>query len=302
MAGQTGVTGTILVATDGSMASKAAAIVAVQLAAQLHLRISGLCVVDEAVVLDTYGNYHKELIRGGEAKSRSQLVQWFEEQGELSLHWLEEACVEADVCCVGKLAFGGLPDLILKEAETADLLALGRHGLGHRGRTNYLGHNFRAIAHHVGRPLIVGGDLGYWPGTVLVALDGQANSARVLQWAALLERAMEPRQTLVLALGGKGSPVSAESDEELPAMLEAAGLNNYQLVNRRGSPAKAISHIAQSGQVDLILMGSSPHRTLLDWFRGEALEAVLRQTSMPLLVTCPTDGCAPRRDWRQAPG
>lgn len=302
MAEQASVTGTILVPTDGSMASKAAAIVAVQLAAQLDLQVSGLCVVDEAIVLDTYGNYHKELIRGGEAKSRSQLVQWFEEQGELALHWLEQACVEADVCCVGRLAFGGLPDLILKEAETADLLALGRRGMGHRGRTNHLGHNFRAIAHHVDRPLIVGGDLGYLPGTVLVALDGQADSAHVLQWAALLERSIEPNQTLVLALGGKDSPVSAESDGEVPEMLEKAGLTNYQLVRHRGSPARAISRIAQSGQVDLILMGGSPHRALLDWFRGEALEAVLRQTTMPLLLTCPSDSCAPRANWRKAPG
>jgi nucleotide-binding universal stress UspA family protein len=68
---------TILVALDGSPSAQAAASVAFEIAQSQNLRIQGLYVVDDTLVLNMYANYQAELGSTREIASEADFVQLF---------------------------------------------------------------------------------------------------------------------------------------------------------------------------------------------------------------------------------
>ena len=127
----------ILVADDYSTAARTAADAAIRIARIQNLAIRGLYVVDEVLALDTYANYHTELPfvsrkSNGERRepgSRAELMRWFETQGEVALNRLQSACVEAGVPVDTSLIAGGVPEMVIRDAARAQMLALGRRDL-----------------------------------------------------------------------------------------------------------------------------------------------------------------------------
>jgi nucleotide-binding universal stress UspA family protein len=273
----------VLAAIDGSLPAQAAASLAIQIAASQKLPIHGLYVASEWLVMDSYADYQAELGRAEEVASRADLVNQFRKQGDAALQWLEVRCRDAGVPVTSALLFGSVPELVLQEAAQAKLLALGRRGHGHATDASYLGRNFRAIAHHVHQPMLVGGDEQRPIQRLLLAYNGGEHATIALAWATLLQRTLQSK-VVVLAVQ-EDSSASQPWLSEMQAQLDAGGLANYRFVSREGQPAAEIVAAASEYQVDLIVMGRYRHTALLEWLVGSTLDRVLCSTRLPVLVT-----------------
>lgn len=277
----------IFVAHDGSRAAQKAACLAVEIAQAQKLSIQGLYVVDEILILDPYANYQAELESNAkQLSSRNELVSQFEQQGETALQWLQVHCQAVNVPVTTKLLFGGVPELIIKESTPAQLLAMGRRGHGHTADPNYLGRNFRNIAHHVkDQPILVGGDETRQIQRVLLVFDGSEQAEQALSWTVWLQRSLSA-EVMVLSIPPEQD---AERARQWSAFvqndLEQSSLTDYRFLTGDGQPATAIIQVAAENKADLIVMGGYRHTTLIEWLIGSTVDQVLRNTQLPVLVT-----------------
>jgi nucleotide-binding universal stress UspA family protein len=268
----------ILVAQDGSPSALSAASIAIQIAQSQDLSVRGLYVVDETLALETYADLHGELERDAEPSSRAELVAWFEEQGDAALQMLEVRCQAAGVPVTTELVAGGVEEMVVRGAEQASLLAIGRRGHSHEREPEHLGRTFRAIAHAAHLPLIVGGDEERTVRRLLLAYDGAENTRPALLWASRLQHTLATEVAVVAVQEYERQP-TGEWLAEAQAQLE-----NCQCLPRLGQPAGEILDAAEEAQVDLIVMGRHRHAALLEWLTGSTVDRVLRGTQLPVLM------------------
>ena len=271
-------TSEILVAQDGSTSALAAAAIAIQIAQSQDLSVHGLYVVDEALALDTYADYRRELECNGELTSRAELLTWFEEEGDAALQMLEVRCQAAGVPMTAELLAGGVPEMVLRQSKQARLLAIGRQGHGHKHDPHHLGQNFRTIAHHAHLPLVIGGDEERTVRRLLLAYDGSKHAQPALAWASLMQHTL-PAEVMVVAVQENGLQSTHEWLEEAQAQLAGC-----KCLHRLGQPASNIVAVAQENHADLIVMGRYRHTVLLEWFLGSTVDRVLRGTQLPVLM------------------
>ena len=268
----------ILVAQDGSATARSAAGVAIQIAKAQDQSIHGVYVVDETLALDSYADYHQELDSQREPVSRAQLLAWLEAQGEVALQLLETRCQAAGVSVSTELLAGGVPQMILREAEGARLLAIGRRGHSHQGDTQHLGHSFRTIAHRTRLPIIVGGDEEQTVRRLLLAYNGNEHARTALAWASSLQRSL-PVDVAVVAVQEGEQQSAAEWLAEAQDQLGPC-----QCLRRRGQAAEEIVAAARESGAELIVMGRYHHAALLNWLTGSTVDRVLRGTGLPVLM------------------
>ncbi len=274
----------ILVAIDGSPAANAAARAAIQIAQARSLSIYGLFIIDEALLLNPYAGFQHELSGLSDDLPRDRLLAIFKARGSAVLHGFEDQCQAAHVSIHTELMLGGVPELIQREAEQSEMLALGRRGNHSDHQSDHLGHNFRHIAHHVHCPIIVGGDNHNRSiKRVLLAYEDSGHIPCAVEWAALLQHDL-PSDMIVLAM--------QHQDERPPhwktaikACLDHSGLQNYNLVIRTGVTASAIATVSSTHHADLIVMAHyQHHNAFLEWLTGSTVDTILRNSPLPVLM------------------
>lgn len=271
-------TARIVVAQDGSPAARAAAGIAIQIARSQDWSVHGLYVVDETLALNTYADFRSELESGREPASRAELLSWFEAQGEVALELLEARCRAAGVPVSTEILAGGVPQMVLREAEGARLLAVGRRGRGHQEDSHHLGQSFRTIAHHARLPMVVGGDEEPAVRRVLLAYNGSEHARDALGWASILQRAF-PAQVFVVAVQEERQQTTGEWLAEAQAQLVEC-----RCLPRQGQPAGEIVKSARENEADLIVMGRYRHAAPLEWLAASTVDRVLRSTPLPVLM------------------
>jgi len=282
----------ILVAEDYSTEARAAADAALQIARNQNLAIQGLYVVDEGLALDTYANYHAELpllsrTSDGERRepnSRAELLRWFETQAEIAFNWLQTAGAEAGVPVTTKLLAGGVPEMVIRSAAQAQMLALGRRGHVHKDDSKSLGHNFLKIAHQVHLPMLVGGVTTPGLHRLLLAYHGLAHADEALAWTARLQRGLAAEVIVLSVCEDAQSCLSGISLEEIKTRLAHSDLDAYRFLTGHGRPSTAVAAAAAANNVDLIILGRYRHGALVEWLVGSTVDRLLRATSLPLLI------------------
>jgi nucleotide-binding universal stress UspA family protein len=269
----------ILVAFDGSRPARAAASVALQIAAGEGLAIRGLYVIDTALVMDPYANCQLELGKSPERASRAELIADFQRRGEQELTWLADRCRTTSVPVTTAVLMGSVAMVVLQEATQATLLTLGRCGHGHATDGTHLGRHFRAIAHHAPCPLVVGGDQERALQRILLAIDGGEHAGEALEWATRLQRSLQA-EVFLLTVRQPGSKTADEPREHLSHEYPL----RYRLLTREGEPAAEIVAAATENQADCILMGGYRHTAVVEWLVGSVVEGVLAQTPLPVLL------------------
>jgi nucleotide-binding universal stress UspA family protein len=273
---------TVLVAVDGSPSAQVAAEIGLKIAKSDGLKVRGLYVVDETLVLDMYADYAVELGRNDQPVSRAELVRWFEERGSRELEWLGDRCAAAAVPCSTEILFGGVPELIQDEASHAHLLALGRRGNGHSSDPDHLGRYFRAIAHHYHGAILAGGDEVPPVQNLLLAYNDSEQAQHALEWASRLQRRSSSQ---VIVLRARDEPdVSEQELAEMRAQIEKAGLVDSRIFIKEGPASVEIVKAADDNPVGLIVMGGYHHNALLEWLVGSTLDRVLRSTPLSVLI------------------
>jgi nucleotide-binding universal stress UspA family protein len=282
----------ILVADDYSAAARAAADAAIRIARIENLAIRGLYVVDGALALDTYANYHAELpflsrqSNGDrrEPNSRAELLSWFESQGSFALNRLHSACREAGVPVDTSLLAGGVPEMVTRGAARAQMLALGRRGHGRRDSSKSLGHNFRKIAHQVHLPMLIGGSTIHSLNRLLLAYHGLAHADEALAWTVRLQQDLAAEVIVLSVCENAQNCLSGISLDEIKTRLKNSGLKNYRFLTAQGRPSTAIAAAAAATGADLIVLGRYRHGALVEWLVGSTVDHLLQATSLPILI------------------
>lgn len=282
----------ILVADDYSTAAWAAADAAIRIARIENLAIRGLYVVDEVLALDTYANYHAELPflsrqsngEHREPSSRAELLSWFETQGSFELKRLQSACAEAAVPMDTSLLAGGVPEMVIRGAARAQMLALGRRGHGHRAGSKSLGHNFRKIAHQMHLPMLVGGSANHSLNRLLLAYHGLAHADEALAWTVRLQQDLAAEVIVLSVCENAQTCLSGISLDEIKARLSSSGLKDYRFLTGQGRPSAAIAAAAAANGADLIVLGRYRHGALVEWLVGSTVDHLLQATPLLILI------------------
>ncbi len=273
----------VLVALDGSRPSQVAASLAIQIAKQEKLLVRGIYIVDELLAVGAEHNLDKELgYKPGEVLWSGERTQLLKGQGEIALRWLEECGQDNNVPIEGELMFGGMPDVIINQAENVQLLALGRQGRSHDGNATHLGSHFREIAHHIHIPMLVGGEALSPIRRILLAYDGSLPTKHALAWASCLQHIWQSHLLVVSVADESASPSWLA---EMEKQIDESGLQNYRFVGLHGDATAQILATTAKEKADMIIMGGYQHSVLREWITGSILDQVLRNTPLPIFIT-----------------
>ena len=164
----------------------------------------------------------------------------------------------------------------------SDLIVVGAKGMNARFERGLLGSVTEAVTRRASKPvLVVPGPFGCIA-SPLLPYDGSAPAGRALEKSAELAGALGLPLTVVA--------FSDDEDEREKRAEEARSyLKPYSLAVRieagSGSPAAAILDAVRTGGHDLIVMGAFGHSRLVEMVLGSTTETVLRQSSVPVLLS-----------------
>ncbi len=276
--------GIILVAVDGSETAYNAAQVAVKLARLQGYAIHALYVVDEALALEAYSDYHREVTFQVDPDADDP-VTVLEAQGALALEPVEALAKDAGVPITPEMLLGNVTDLILDRAENALMIAVGRRGNRHSGKSDHLGSHFWQIVHKAKAPVIAGGDVvPERAHRMMFVFTGDKASQKALHGVTILQRDLQLEVIVVLA----GDPDAAQAQDwqdQVLARVAKDDREHYRFISRPEKHADALVAVAEQEAVDFIVMSSYHHHlALLKDVFGSPLDDVLRKTSLPVII------------------
>jgi nucleotide-binding universal stress UspA family protein len=274
---------TALVAFDGSAAAQSAATAAIQIVQGQNLSVRGLYVLDEVLALDTYGDIPKELGKSSVVTSRTELLNRLEAQGDWALEWLQAQCHSVQVPVTTEILFGGVAELVVQQANTAALLAIGRRGHSRGDDPRALGRHFKTIARRTNRPVLVGGDQVRTLHRLLLAYNGSKRAQNALTWVSRLRKTLPAEVSILVVRETDSDPVDQWS-EEAQALLNHGNPAECWCLHRRGEPGTEIVSAAEDIQADLIVMGRYGHSAIVDWLVGSTVDSVLKNSQLSVLM------------------
>ena len=278
-------TGKLLVAVDGSKLANNAAEMAVRLAKIQGYGIHALYVVDEALALETYSDYHRELTFKVDPEDDDDPMALLETQGVLALDQVEFLAKLADAPIEMEMLLGNVEDLILDRAQNALMIAMGRRGNRHADKPEHLGAHFWQVVHKAKIPIIVAGDrVPDHVAHLMFVFTGDERSMKALHGVTILQRDLKADVLVVLA----GDPPDAQAQDwqdQVLARIAEDGRSHYRFLRHPEKRAEALVAVAEKEDVDLIVMGYIHHHlTVLDEVLGTPLDKVLQRTQIPVII------------------
>ena len=270
--------GKILITLDGSQPAEYAAQIAVQIASKKGDQVMGLFIVDEALVMNAFETYQAELgdDRGMPA-SRQELIDWFEDKGSNILAELERMCYEANVPLETQIIFGGVPDIMLEQAEQADLVSIGRRGNDRAGKLDRLGNHFLQVGHRIPIPILVGGEIARPIRRLFLVADGSARKKHAFNWAAWLRQAFSAELTIAM-------PPNFHIEEALAESEPSLRPGDYrEVVLDSDMPESFITCLLES-QADLVITGGFRYPEILEWLVDGQTDLILLSSQIPALL------------------
>ncbi len=279
------ITGTILVAVDGSHLAKNAARAAVHLAKMQGYGVHALYVVDEALALVAYSDVRSEVTFEVDPDLEDDPITLLEAQGALALEQVQVMAEEAQVPFEPEMLLGNVADLILDRSQGALMIAMGRRGNRHADQPEHLGAHFWQVVHKATVPVLAGGDIAPERAKrLLFVFTGDERSLIALHGVTILQRDLDADVIVVLA----GDPSDAQAQDwqgQVLARIAEEDRAHYRFLRRPENRADALVAVAEEEKVDVIVMTERRHRlALLDELLGSPLDKVLQKTRIPVII------------------
>ena len=273
----------ILVALDDTGASRAAQELGIDFAREHDAQITGLAILDrEHIVRPTpvgIGGFaykqHRDQVKLEQAhRFLERLEQQFGKKCEdLGSAWQV-------------LEVEGAPfDIICGEAHRHDLVVIGRDTDFHLDEEPAVADVVHRLLEHNPRPVLVcPEDAGGRSGPILCASDGGPRSSRAMHMLALLGLARQ-QPVHILAIG------SSDTEARLFAERPADLLGRYGMqvglhpVITRAEPVDVICEQAERLGASMVVVGSSGHGRLRDFFVGSTARSLLNGCPYPVFVS-----------------
>lgn len=268
----------ILLATDGSEGAHSAESLAQYLAYELEGELVALFVKDIRLIQVT------EFLDMGALSMpvsayRDEFDQALSMRGDAVISTLAQSAESARVPFEGRMRTGRPYVIIAEEGRTADLVVLGRGGVGSSEEPAGIGGESERVVRGTAVPVLVAAP-GYSKlGRMVVGYDGSGPATRALHQAADLAEALD-LPVLVVTVNDDEKKGQARLDEAL-TYLEPRDLQKSVSL-AAGDPAERLLELNETS--DLTVLGISGHRSVPRWLIGSTSEYVLRQAIGPTLL------------------
>lgn len=273
----------LLLPTDGSDYSRAAAAYGIYVAKKISCRITALHVMDVKIIqgplfsdVAFYSGlpvYYEFLPKIEEAlnKRADSILEEVRKEGEKSGVLVEVRKIE-----------GIIEDTIIREGEKFDMIVLARRGEHfHFNAGGLLGSTAESVVRRSKKPVLITPADFREIESIGLAYDGSGPASSALKIAAeLSETARWPITTLIVS---EDSANAADLARRVEEFLEDYDVDNETLI-LRGREDKEILRFIKEGAVEMMVMGAYGRGRLKEFFLGSTTSNVIRTSDIPVLL------------------
>jgi nucleotide-binding universal stress UspA family protein len=210
---------------------------------------------------------------------RAKLIQ---KRGRMMLDEAKARLVSAGVAGVATfLRHGDLVETLSEREGNADLIVIGKRGEAADFAKLHLGSNLERVVRATHHPILVAARAFRPINRLLIAFDGSANAARVVDRVAHspMFRGLECH----LVMAGADTADNRRKIEAAIALLKAAGLLAHSSL-QSGAPEAVIAAQVELHGIDLLVMGAYGHSRIRSLVIGSTTTEMIRSCRIPVLL------------------
>jgi nucleotide-binding universal stress UspA family protein len=195
----------------------------------------------------------------------------------------EQTCRSAGMACTVKKNIGKISDVIIEEAQNADLILMARKGEHfHIKEGGLLGTVAQSVIRHSGKPVLVIPERFQEIESMALAYDGSDPAKKALELSlSLSEQAVWPLTIVIITADhSKADLLSAQVEE-----AAQEGTADCEVIVLAGKENDEILKFIREGAVELMVMGAYGHNRLHELFLGSTTSHILQKSPIPVLLT-----------------
>lgn len=276
----------ILVPTDGSESSLAAADYAISLAQIFKASIRNLFVKDVKILtgplihdigtsiggMVPYGTFH-QVVR-----------EMLETQADATLNQVEGKCNQASIPCSSEVREGVISHEIVKSADTCDLVVMGKAGIHAEWRDVFLGTTVEFVVRQTHKPVLITPPQYKPIKKMLIAYDGSSFADKALKRGAEIAQHLKLPVTVVCVADKEDE--SKEPLSKAKTFLESYNLTVNTIAKGGHDHAGGILEVCndEDMRIDFLVMGAYGHSKVREMILGSTTVRVMRSTECPILL------------------
>lgn len=202
-------------------------------------------------------------------------------RGRAILDDAEAIVAAAGVPVTTSLRRGDLVEALAEREAEAGMILIGRRGEAADYAPGHLGSNLERVARAAHRPVLVASEAFRPIARVLVAHDGGAGGARVVEHVA--GSPLYQGLAVTVATAGTATPAVAQALAAAQARLAAAGIEAETRV-APGDPETEIAGLATAGGFDLAVLGAQGHARVRSLVLGSTTTELVRALAIPVVL------------------
>jgi nucleotide-binding universal stress UspA family protein len=267
----------ILACVDSSQYSTTLMKYSAYIAKAFEAKIEALHVIDilqleGPFMYDVSGALGLEPFSNFSGKIKSML----EEKGKNVLSSFKEITDFYGVELNTKMEMGVVSSVIVEEADSFDIVFIGRKGINASYERGILGSNIEPVIRKIEKPLFISNEHFYTPRTLVVAYDGSSVSNKALEFAKLYKEKFDVGISIVYV--GNDKKVADELFSELPTYFDRKFIESDDVAN-------AVADFTELQDNALLVIGAYSKNRILEMILGSTTEAILRkELQFPLMV------------------
>jgi len=273
----------ILVGIDASEHSRNTQAYAFYLARRFDATVTGLHVVDivsiEGPFLhDISGSFGLEPYLDLSFKMREALTA----RGNALLEAFVNDAKAENLRVETILDLGIVANVICERARSADLLAIGHHGINERFSAGLLGSTAESVTRKCARPVLISRMAFREPRRAVLAYDASERASNAMRHAA--EFCGELKIPLTVVTVARDAKIGERSLNEARDYFRAhSGQVDYQLLS--GHVHETLVSYLKDISADLVFIGAYGHSRIIEMVLGSTTEYVLRNVSGPVFLS-----------------
>jgi nucleotide-binding universal stress UspA family protein len=274
----------ILIPTDGSANSLTALQYGIYIARKLDATVTGLYVLDVNLIqgpmlTDVSGSVGMPPYDGFFEAVETSL----NEKADCILNTFRQCCQESDINAEVKKQIGKISQIIIEEAQNADLILMAKKGEHfHLKEGGLLGSVAEAVVRNSGKPVLITPETFLEIESMGLAYDGSDPAAKALKIS--LELSKQASWPLTVVVISPDTQKSTALSTEIEDIVEAQSADCAVII-LQGKEGEEIIKFIKEGSVELMVMGAYGHNRLRELLLGSTTSFVLRKSPIPVLLT-----------------
>lgn len=274
----------ILIPTDGSANSLTALEYGIYIARKVEASLIGLYVIDVNLIqgpmlTDISGSVGMPPYDGFFEAIETSL----NEKADFSLKAFLERCKKSRTNAEVKKAIGKISQIIIEEAQSADLILMAKKGEHfHLKEGGLLGSVAEAVVRNSGKPVMITPEIFLEIESMGIAYDGSEPAKKALKLSLeLSEQNAWPLTAIVIS---PDTQKAVTLTNEIENAAEPLGADCAVIV-LPGKEAEEIIKFIKEGAVELMVMGAFGHNRLRALLMGSTTSQVIQKSNIPVLLT-----------------